>query len=93
MECSQDPALSERVKINEKISAADQVQSRERWITQYVLPREQTQIANLLRNAVLAVFFHEEALDAFCRGLRSVDWRCTPRCGRLQRRIIDIGPK
>ena len=67
VERSQDPTLRERVQIDEKIAAADQVQSRERRIARHILPREQAQIANVLRNAVLAVLSHEESVEAFSR--------------------------
>ena len=69
MERSEDPALSDIIEIDQEIAAADQVQSRERRIARDVLTREETQIANVLRNPVLAVLPDEKALEAFGRHL------------------------
>ena len=67
MERSEDPALSDIVEIDQEIAAADQVQSRERRIAAHVLTREEAEIANVLRNPVLAVLADEKASEAFRR--------------------------
>jgi hypothetical protein len=93
VERSQDPALSHLVQIDEEIAAADEVQSRERRIARHVLTREETQIAYVLRDAVLVVVPGEEALEAFSRdfvqGIRVV----RARARLLQRRFTDIRPE
>ena len=52
---------------DQKIATADQVQSRERRITRHVLTREEAEIANVLRNSVLAILTDEQAPEAFRR--------------------------
>src|SRR5688500_20046646 len=89
-ECSEDPALRDVVEINQQIAAADQVQSRERRITRHILTREETEIADVLRNSVLAVVPDEKAREAFRRHLvQSID-RVDAGARLLQRRLADI---
>ena len=93
VERSQDPALRDFVEIDQEIAAADQVQSRERRIARHVLTREEAEIADVLRNAVLTVLPDEETLEAFCRhllhGIEGVHTRPRP----LEGRLADIGPE
>ena len=69
MERSEDPALRDIVEIDQEIAAADQIQARKRRIARHVLAREETEIANVLRNPVVAVLRDEKALEAFSRHL------------------------
>ncbi len=55
------------VEIDQEVAAADQVQARERRIACHVLPREDAQVANVLRDPVLAVLPDEETLQALGR--------------------------
>ena len=93
MERSEDPALSDIVEIDQEIAAADQVQSRERRIARHVLTREETEIANVLRNPVLAVLPDEKALEAFSRHLVQGIDGVHAGARLLQRRLADIGPE
>jgi hypothetical protein len=93
VERPQDPTLSHIVQVDEEIATADKVQSREWRIVCHILPRKETDIANLLGNAVIVVLPDEESVEAFSRdfvqGIRVVH----AGARLLQRRFADIGPK
>ena len=70
-----------------------EIQPRERRIARHVLPREETQIANVLRDAVVAVVSDEESLEALSRDVMQDIRGVHARARLLQRRFTDIGPE
>ncbi|MNM95355.1 hypothetical protein D3C81_1077950 [compost metagenome] len=60
MEQPQDFPLHFPVQVDEQVTAYHQVQLRERWIGQQVVPGEQHFFANVLAYAVILIFLDEE---------------------------------
>ena len=93
MERAQDPALRNFVEIDQEVAAADKVQARERRIPCHVLPGEEAQVANVLRNPVVAVLTGEETLQAFGRDLLQRIHGVQARARLLQCPLADVGPE
>src|SRR5215469_639594 len=54
-------------QIDQYIAAADQIHTRKRWIAEHVLSRENTHIADRLRNLITSGHFMKEAAQTYFR--------------------------
>src|SRR5687768_1181091 len=93
MEDGQDAPLQDRVKINQHIPAADNVQARERRIHGDVLAGEGTHIADALGDLVMAIDLDEKAPEALRRDIDEDVFVVEAGAGFLDASLVQVGCK
>src|SRR6185312_6386328 len=87
----QQPRVRVRLQVDENITAADDVEVRERRIRRDVLHREDTAIAHRLRNAITGIFLSEEAIQPLRRDIGLDASRVHARAGGADGGRVEVG--
>ena len=93
MEDRKDLLLQHRTQIDQKISAGDEVEPREGWVSRHVLPGEDAHVPNGLRDLISTIRLDEESAQALRRNVRGDAFPVVAGAGGVDREVADVRPE